>query len=401
METNKNRAKIFFLLTIFSVIFFNIGYLFGTGKIGFENGSFSFNKTINVLNKEVGKPKEVDFSLFWDAWNKVTENFNGELDSEKMMYGAISGMVSSLGDAYTVFYNGEEAKQLQEELSGSFSGIGAEVGEKDGKIVIIAPLDDTPAQKAGLKPQDEVVAINGDLTIGLTVDQAVSKIRGEAGTKVKLKIKRAEKDLEFEITREKITIKSVKHKQVQGYDVLEISSFNETTAEEFKKAIENIKNTKGIVVDLRSNPGGYLDVSTKIISEFIPKGKLILMQKDKNGNIEETKSNGGGFENIKVVILVNEGTASASEIFAGAVRDNDRGKIIGKKTFGKGTVQTIEELSGGNVLKVTIAKWLTPNGSEINKIGITPDYEVELTEEDAKKEIDPQLNKAIEILSKT
>lgn len=400
MERKQNKRKIIFLLTIFSVVFFNLGFLFGNEKIGFENGKLTFNKTVNVVNKEEGKPKEVDFSLFWDAWNKATENFNGETDPEKMMTGAIKGMVSSLGDAYTVFYTGEEAKQLQEELSGSFSGIGAEVGEKDGKIVIIAPLDDTPAQKAGIKPQDEVLEINGEHTLGITVDQAVSKIRGEAGTKVKLKLKRDGKELDVEITREKITIKSVKHKQVQGYDVLEITSFNETTGEEFEKAVGDIKNSKGIIVDLRSNPGGYLDVSSKIISEFIPKGKLILKQKDKKGNIEETKSTGGEFESTKIILLVNEGTASAAEIFAGAVRDNQRGSLVGKKTFGKGTVQTIEELNNGSILKVTIAKWLTPNGDEINKIGIKPDFEVEITEGDLTAGNDIQLNKAIELLNK-
>ena len=346
-----------------------------------------------------------DFSLFWSAWDQITQNYDGKLDYNKLIYGAIDGMVKSIGDPYTMFLTPDQSKQFDQDLEGSVTGIGAEVGIKDGRAVIIAPIADSPAHKAGIKPQDLIIKIGDTDTKGLDLNTAVSKIRGEAGTKVKLVIQRGDKTLNFEITRAKIEIKSVrweiKDKNI-GY--IEISRFDSKTSELIKEAATELKEkgVKAIVLDLRNNPGGYLDAAVDVSSQFVKNGTVVTEKRTVGKERkEEYHASGSGKltdPNIPMVVLVNEGSASASEIVAGALQDQKRATLIGEKTFGKGSVQAVESLGQGSTLHVTIAHWYTPNGKNINKAGLTPDIDVKLTEDDANSNRDPQLQKAIDYL---
>lgn len=346
-----------------------------------------------------------DFSLFWSAWDQITQNYDGNLDYNKLIYGAIDGMVKSIGDPYTMFLTPDQSKQFDQDLEGSVTGIGAEVGIKDGRAVIIAPISDSPAQKAGIKPQDLIMKIGDTDTKGLDLNTAVSKIRGEAGTKVKLVIQRGGKTLNFEITRAKIEIKSVRWEiKDNNIGYIEISRFDSKTSELIKEAATELKEkgVKAVVLDLRNNPGGYLDAAVDVSSQFVKNGTVVTEKrtvgKEKK---EEYHASGNGKltdSNIPMVVLVNEGSASASEIVAGALQDQKRAILVGEKTFGKGSVQSVESLGQGATLHVTIAHWYTPNGKNINKEGLAPDIEVKVTEDDANSNRDPQLQKSIDYL---
>jgi carboxyl-terminal processing protease len=289
-------------------------------------------------------------------------------------------------------------------MSGKFEGIGAEIGLREEKLIIVAPIDGTPANKAGLLPGDEIVTINGESTVGFSVEKAVTQIRGEKGTEVKLEIARKDQDglKIFTIIREIIDIPNIKVEEKDGIAIISISQFQAETAQELdsKLAELNQKGIKKVVLDLRNNPGGYLQSAVDIIELFAPKGSIAVTEKSKNDKVLEelkTKKN-PKYGDIKLVVLVNEGSASASEIVAGALRDLKKTQLIGKKTFGKGVVQSIQEFSDGSVLKYTIAEWFTPSGKAINKEGINPDVEVELKAEDIKDKKDPQLDKTMEII---
>ncbi|TSC93085.1 MAG: Uncharacterized protein Athens101428_746 [Candidatus Berkelbacteria bacterium Athens1014_28] len=398
----KNQTKKIIGIVILSL--FAAFLLFSGGcYFGYRFGR-EFLPPSYIKNASNDQEKSIDFSLFWQTWNKVRETYIGDSDPEKMLYGAISGMVNSLGDPYTVFLTPEESRKLSEDLSGEFEGIGAELSMKDGKIVIVAPLSGSPAEKSGLKGKDVILEIDGETTANLTIDGAIDKIRGAAGSVVKLTIQREGNaaPLEFSITREKISVPSVKYEtKTSGSKkiaVLKISQFGDDTQELLDKFAKEIVAAKvdGIVVDLRDNPGGYLDTAISASSLFLESGKVVVIESDKNSGKKEYKSSGETvLENLSVVILVNGGSASAAEIFAGALKDNGRAKLVGEKTFGKGSVQEIEPLLGGSSLKVTIAKWLTPSGTEINKVGITPDFVVAASE---NSDADPQLDKAVELL---
>lgn len=346
-----------------------------------------------------------DFSLFWSAWDQITQNYDGELDYTKLIYGAIDGMVKSIGDPYTMFLTPEQSKQFDQDLEGSITGIGAEVGIKDDRAIIIAPIADSPAQKAGLKPQDIILKIGDTDTKGLDLNTAVSKIRGEAGTKVNLTIQRGDKTLTFEIVRSKIEIKSVRWEiKDNNIGYIEISRFDSKTSDLIKNATTELKDkgVKAIILDLRNNPGGYLDAAVDVSSQFVKNGTVVTEKrtvgKEKK---EEYQASGNGKlidPNIPMVVLVNEGSASASEIVAGALQDQKRAILIGEKTFGKGSVQSVESLGQGSTLHITIAHWYTPNGKNINKEGLSPDITIKLTEDDANNNRDPQLQKAIDYL---
>lgn len=398
----KNQTKKIIGIIILSLV---VAFLIFAGGcyIGFRFGSDLVPPSY-INNAKSDQEKTVDFSLFWQTWNKVRETYIGDSDAQKMLYGAISGMVSSLGDPYTVFLTPEESRKLTEDLSGEFEGIGAELSMKDGKIIIVAPLSGLPAEKSGLKSGDVILEIDGGLTVGLSVDAAVDKIRGAAGSVVELKILRegSSAPLEFSITREKISVPSVKLEYKTSGNkkiaVLKISQFGDDTQNLLSQFAKEIVSSKanGIVVDLRDDPGGYLDTAISASSLFLENGKIVVIESDKDGSKKEYKSSGEAIlKNLPIVILVNGGSASASEIFAGALKDNGRAKLVGEKTFGKGSVQEIEPLLGGSSLKVTIAKWLTPSGTEINKVGITPEFVVADSDDPNS---DPQLDKALELL---
>jgi carboxyl-terminal processing protease len=350
-------------------------------------------------------PEEIDFSLFWEAYHKLQEKFvdKEKIDIQKIIYGAISGMVNSLQDPYTVFLTPEQSKRFEEDVKGTFEGVGMEIGIKKGQLQVIAPLEGTPAQRAGLKAGDKILKIDDKSTEGMTLEEAVSLIRGPKGTKVKLTIFREgwEKEREFEIVREVIQVPSLKWEMKDDIIYLRIYQFSERASFDFAKAAIEIlsKPSQKMILDLRDNPGGYLEVAQDIAGWFLEEGKTVVIEDFGNGERKEYKSEGPAkFSDYKIVVIINQGTASGAEILAGALRDNLGTILIGEKSFGKGSVQEMEKLSGGSSLKITVAKWLTPKGKLISEIGLEPDVKVEMTEKDFEEGKDPQLDKAIEIL---
>lgn len=407
-ERNHAIFKRYFL--IFAVLFLLVGsFWFGysKGKDDGTGGVLGYPLSSTAITNKFSQDKaEVDFALFWKVWSLLEEKYvnNKTLNAQDLVYGAIKGMLKATGDPYTNFFDPKETKEFSQDISGSFEGIGAELGIKDAILTVIAPLDESPAQKAGILAGDKILKINDASTTDLAIEQAVDLIRGKKGTEVKLIVlhKGGQETSEIIITRGIIQVKSVKIEFKEG-DIahLKINQFGEKTATEFDAAMNQIisRNSRGIVLDLRNNPGGFLDKSVDIASRFIPKGKVVVIEEDGEGKKESIHTTGGDKLNgIPMVVLLNEGSASASEILAGALRDNLQSKLIGKKSFGKGSVQEFIDLPGKASVKITVAKWLTPNGDYIMEKGINPDVDVELSLEDFKNNKDPQMDKAIEII---
>jgi carboxyl-terminal processing protease len=325
-------------------------------------------------------------------------------DKAKAEIGAVKGMVNSLDDPYTVYFSKEEYTEFTENLEGQFQGIGAIIGKREDQLIIISPIEGTPASKAGLLAGDAIITINDESTIGLTVEKATTKIRGKKGTEVKLEISREgwSELKEFKIIRDTIDLPNIEVEEKNGIGMVSISQFQLETKSELDQAIAKLieKGVKGIVLDLRNNPGGYLQSAVEVTELFVPKGSVAVIEKGRDGKIiEELKTKKSPkYENVKLVILVNQGSASASEIVAGALRDLKQIKLVGQQTFGKGVVQSTKEFKDGSALKYTIAEWFTPSGKAINKEGIKPDFEVKLSAEDIKNNKDVQLEKAIEII---
>ncbi|MFZ2188146.1 MAG: S41 family peptidase [Candidatus Moraniibacteriota bacterium] len=395
------------LVTFFVVILLFASYAFGFSRGRGNATGFAGNALLEqaVLENKISK-NGVDFALFWKVWDTVKEKHinRNDLDAQKMVYGAISGMLKATGDPYTSFFDPQANKAFAQDLGGSFEGIGAELGIKDSLLTVVAPLDGSPAQKAGLRTGDKILKI-GDKTVSdLTIDESVALIRGKKGTEVKLTVlSNGEKDTkEISIIRDTIEVKSVKIDfKDNNIAHIEITKFGENTDKEFNQAVKNLlaKNTKGIILDLRNNPGGLLDKSVAIASRMIPEGKVVVTEEDSSGKKDNFSTAGGDtLSNIPTVVLINGGSASASEILAGALRDDQNTILIGEKSFGKGTVQELITLPQGSSVKVTVAKWLTPNGDYIMEKGINPDIEVKMTPEDYTNEKDPQLDKALEVL---
>ncbi|MDD3679089.1 MAG: S41 family peptidase [Patescibacteria group bacterium] len=398
-EQKNKKIKIGIIL----ISVFILGWFFGSQDAKISRVGF----TPKLIERDSSE-SSADFSVFWRAWDLIVEKYDGEVDFKKMIYGAIKGMSEALGDPYTVFMTPEESQALENELSGVIYGIGAEIGIKNDKLTVISPLSGSPAEEAGLMPGDIIIKIDDEETTKMSVDEAVSKIRGKEGTNVVLTIARGKTEKTYKIKRSKITIKSVNHEIIEeniGY--IEITRFDEKTTTNLRKALDEFasKNIEKIILDLRGNPGGYLDQSISVSSEFLEKGVIVTEKKDvdTNGKRYEYKASGRGKmtdKKYKIVVLVNEGSASAAEIVAGALKDHKRATIVGETTFGKGSVQEIENLSGGAKMRITVAHWYTPNGQNIAKSGIKPDIEAKLTEEDYDKGRDPQLKRAISILNK-
>ncbi len=371
--------------------------------------SFTFGVWIgkNQAICKICPPEEIDFSLFWEAYNKIQEKFvnPGKLDVQKMIYGAISGMTEILDDPYTIFLNPEKAEEFEEELSGFFEGVGMEIGIKEGQLTVVAPLKGTPAKKAGLRAGDKILKIDDIGTSDISIEEAVSLIRGPKGTEVTLTIFRTgwEKVKDFKLIRNTIRIPSLEWELIdEDIAYLRLYQFNQVLTSDFRKAAIEILGSpsKRIILDLRNNPGGYLDVAQDIAGWFLKKGEIVVIEdfgEGKEEKIYKTKGN-GEFSQYPLVVLINQGSASASEILAGTLRDNRGIKIIGEKSFGKGSIQEALNLRGGSLLKITVAKWLTPKGNSISDIGIEPDIEVGITEEDYEQDRDPQLDKAVEIV---
>jgi carboxyl-terminal processing protease len=368
---------------------------------GFFAGVF-----VGEFQCKVCPPEEIDFSLFWEAWYKLQEKFVNEekLNTQEMIYGAISGMVKSLDDPYTVFLKPEESKRFIEDVKGTFEGVGMEIGIKKGQLQVISPLEGTPAQRAGLRAGDKILKINGTSTIDMTIEEAVTFIRGPKGTEVTLTIFREEweKPKEFKIVREIIKVPSLKW-ELKNNDIayIKLYHFTEKAGWDFNKAAIEILNSpaKKIILDLRNNPGGYLEVAQDIAGWFLERGQVVVIEDFGEGKQKEYKARGNGLLfSHPLVILINQGSASGAEILAGALRDNRGILLIGEKSFGKGSVQELEKLTEGSSLKITIARWLTPKDELITDKGLEPDIKVEMTDEDFEQERDPQLEKAIEMI---
>lgn len=395
------------------LFFFVLLLMFGSYLLGLKRGEnnetiSSKGVSLELATLENTSPPEgvsVDFGLFWKTWNILKERHidRDKLDAQKMVYGAISGMLKATGDPYTSFFDPEEKKAFSEDLGGSFEGIGAELSIKDNLLTVIAPLDESPAQKAGLRAGDRILKIDDKIISDMTIDESVSLIRGKKGTEVRLTIlpKEDQNTKEITIVRNTIEVKSVKLEfKDGGIAVIEITKFGENTDKEFNDIVSKVlsTNVKGIILDLRNNPGGLLDKSIKIASKMIPKGKVVVIEEDSFGKKSDFKTLGGDvLSQIPTVVLIDEGSASASEILAGALRDDQKITLVGMKSFGKGSVQELISL-GDSSVKITVAKWLTPNGDYIMEKGINPDIEVKMTAEDYKDNKDPQLDKAIETL---
>jgi len=378
--------------------------------------SFSLGFYSGKLQCKICPPEEIDFSLFWEAWNKLQDKFvdKEKFDEKEMVYGAISGMVKSLDDPYTVFLDPKDSKRFIEDVKGTFEGVGMEIGQKKGQLQVIAPLEGTPAQKAGLRAGDKIIKVGDALTAEITIDEAVNLIRGPKGTEVTLTIYREEWEItkEIKIVRGVIEIPSLKWEllastgEADGKDkniaYLKLYQFSEKADSDFNEAAIEILNSPAekIILDLRNNPGGYLEVAQDIAGWFLSRGQVVVIEDFGKGIAQKIyKANGNAsLGEYPIVILINQGSASGSEILAGALRDNRDIKLIGEKSFGKGSVQELERLREGSSLKITVAKWLTPKGELITDIGLEPDIKIEMTEEDYEKDRDPQLDKAIEII---
>ncbi|MDD2257654.1 S41 family peptidase [Candidatus Falkowbacteria bacterium] len=401
MEKKYNSSWHSLILSLFFVVAaFGGGFYLGQGD--------SAPRSLAQNIQKVSETEEAfNFNIYWETWGALKEKYfdKNKLNDRDIFYGSLRGLVEAAEDPYTVFMTPEETKEFNEDMSGVFEGIGAEVGMRDETITIIAPLAGMPAEKAGLKAGDKVYAIDGESALGLSVDQAVKKIRGPKETSVTLTVIRDGETKTREITIERglIIIESVKTElRSDGIMVITVSNFNDDTELLFKKAVADTINNKakGLILDLRNNPGGYLDTAILMASEWIEEGPVLLEQ-NAAGRSQEYGAEGlARLDGFPTVVLINGGSASASEIVAGALRDYHKATLVGEPTFGKGSVQQIEDLSDGSSLKVTVATWMTPDGDYINEKGLEPDELVELTNEDFEAERDPQFTRALEILKK-
>jgi carboxyl-terminal processing protease len=363
--------KFTFIMGIFLVIFLTAGITtialtFGDEKV-----------------ESLAPDKHAEFEKLYTTYDKIKDNYYEEVDEEKLVDGAIKGMIKSLDDPYSAYMDKKEASSFDESISSSFEGIGAEIQEQDGKIMVVSPIKGSPAEKAGVKPNDIILSVDGKSVEGLTSSEAVLKIRGEKGTKVDLSISRAgeSEPIELTIKRDTIPIETVYAEMLDdGVAKIQVTSFSEHTVQELKTALEEMskKDMKGLVLDLRGNPGGLLDQAIKMASMFIPNGEVVLQVEDRSGKKQVEKSVNDGELKIPVVVLIDDGSASASEIVAAAVSESADIPLIGVKSFGKGTVQQADYFEDGTNFKYTAAKWLTPEGNWIHKKGIKPDITVKL-----------------------
>ena len=399
-----------FILTVLAAL--AVGFASGYSYSHYQGTGSLSGGLRQILNRDDGQPSNVDFSLFWAVWDTLHQKYvdQNKIDTQKLVYGAISGMVNAVGDPYTVFFEPQISKKFQEEISGAFSGAGMEIGKRNNVLTVIAPIKDSPAFKAGVKAGDRIIKIDTKATEDLSVEEAVNLIRGPKGSKVTLTLSPAgtTDTKEVTIVRDVIKIPAVAWTMRDGNVAhIELFTFNGNIDSEFEKAAQEIlkSNAESIVLDLRNNPGGLLDSAVTLAGYFLDRGSLVTAEHFGDNTKNEFRTDGDAeLKKYPVVILINGGSASASEILAGALHDNHGIKLVGEKSFGKGSVQELAKYLDGSSLKVTIAKWLTPNGVSISEKGITPDIEVKV---DAKQvesgEVvlgepgkDPQLDKALE-----
>jgi len=393
------------ILILFCTLFFWIG--FNKGKTSQDASAPLQLQSAVFTNKDKGAGKTIDFSLFWNVWDLLKNKYVDaeKLDAKTLYYGAIKGMLQATEDPYTTFFTAEENKQFNEDITGNFEGIGAELGVKNGILTIIAPLQGTPSEKAGLRSGDKIVKINGKNASDMSIEEAVDSIRGPKGSSVTLTIFRegSQDTQDITVQRDVINVKSVTIDwKENNIAYIKIMRFGDDTSKGFSLAISQVKARKasGLIIDLRNNPGGYLDASIDVASKLLPDNKIVVTEESGDKSQKKMYTRGGDVASgIETVVLINEGSASASEILAGALKDNrDNITLIGEKSFGKGSVQELIELPQGTAAKITVARWLTPNGIQINEQGIDPDQEIDLTLDDYNNNRDPQLDVAMQTL---
>ncbi|MBI2405822.1 PDZ domain-containing protein [Candidatus Microgenomates bacterium] len=411
MKISRSIARRVLFFVVGAVAFFGAGYWLGQAGLTIN---FQDSKPRVIISRELPPGKqELQFSLFWDVWDRLHRDYleKEKLDNRALIYGAIKGMVAGAGDPYTTFLPPSEQKRTVEDLSGSFEGVGIQIGFRGTQLAVIAPLEGTPAQKAGLKAGDFILFIKDEKrgiekgTVGIDLPTAVEAIRGPAGTEVKLTVSREGvlEPFEVNVMRAKIDVPSVELSFVgEGESLahLKLLRFGESTNKEWDTKVSEIlkkPGIKGVILDVRNNPGGFLNGAVYFASEFVRSGTIV-MQENAEGNRQNFTATGKGrLSNFPTVVLMNKGSASASEIVAGALRDLRGAKLIGEATFGKGTIQEAQELLGGAGLHITTARWLTPNGTWVNEKGLEPDIKVE---DKADTEEDEQLQRAVEELVK-
>jgi carboxyl-terminal processing protease len=379
--------KFHFIMLVFIIVFLSAGITTFALAFGKE-------KVVTVGTERT------EFKKLYNAYDTLKNGYYKNLNQQKLINGAIKGMVESLDDPYSDYMSNDEAKSFHSSISSSFEGIGAEIQEKDGHIQIVSPIKGSPAEKAGLKPNDLIISVDGKSLQGMTSTQAVTLIRGKKGTKVELSIQRPGTDtpVAVSLVRDTIPIETVYGEMVDNEIAkVQVTSFSTNTANELVTTLNDLqkKGMKGLVLDLRQNPGGLLDEAISISSMFVPKGKIVVKEQDRKGKITEVPSKNTGNPDLPLVVLIDKGSASASEILSAAVKESAGVPLVGEKSFGKGTVQTASDFSDGSNLKYTIAKWLTPNGNWIHKKGIKPDYEVALPDYATLPIINPDKELAI------
>ncbi len=416
----KNYERIFVYGVITAVV------LGGTFFAGTYVGKTSNTSDVMVKNT-IDPVTNIDFAPFWKTWKILDEKYvaaTSTTDQEKL-WGAIKGLASSEGDPYTVFFPPEESKTFENDISGNFEGVGFEVGMRNNVLTIIAPLKDSPAEKAGIKPGDKIIMIDGKSTADLTIDAAIKLIRGPKGTPVKLTILRdgVQGLIEKSVVRDIIDIPTIDTEvsapngststpekatglRKDGVFVIRLYSFTAQSPLLFREALRSFASSGShkLILDLRGNPGGYLEAAVDMASWFLPPGKVVVTEdfgKNEDNKVYRSKGYDVFDKNFQFIILVDGGSASASEILAGALQEYGKAKLVGMKTFGKGSVQELVKITPDTSLKVTIARWLTPQGRSISQQGIKPDYEVPVTQDDITKKKDPQMQKALELLNKT
>jgi len=407
VKLRQQKLKTLILILLFSGATFAGGWFVGNQgyEVEFKDSSLNI-RGVQIINKGTDThPQTIDFSVFWEVWDTLNDyHVDRPLDPQQLLYGALKGLAEAVGDPYTAFLPPPENREVQDNLNGRYEGIGAELGMRDERLTIISPLDGSPAEAAGVQPGDTILKVDDEETANLSLGEAVSKIRGPAETAVRLTLRRGEGEpFEVEITRQQITIKSVSWEQKdEGVVYIRVARFGEATNADWDRVVDEITTnqspiTKAIVLDVRSNSGGYLQASIHIASEFTNTGVIVYEEFGDGQKREFESDHRGRLTMVPVVVLINGGSASASEILAGALRDLKGSQFVGERSFGKGTVQDAVEFDDGSSVHVTIARWLTPNGDNVDEIGLEPTVVVEITEEDANAGVDSQLEKAIEI----
>lgn len=401
MNYTKKQIQNFLGATCVLVFIFTLGIY-----VGYNNKPW-VEKVAGIDNKnpttQIGN--DTDFEPFWKVWGLINEKYPHpeEATGQDRVWGAIEGLTSSLNDPYTEFFPPQESKQFMEQISGEFSGVGMEVGMKDNILTVVAPLKGSPAEKAGIKPGDKIIKIDSKITTDMKVDEAVKLIKGKAGTSITLTLYRQgdEQPFDVKLIREVITIPTIESViRNDGIQILNIYNFGAGVTDEFKKEITAFKDSgrNKLIIDLRNNPGGFLDAAVEIASYFLPQGDVIVKEDYGTKQAEDVfRSKGYNVvdSDVKIVLLVDGGSASASEILAGALSEHKRATLIGEQTYGKGSVQELIPITDDTSLKITVAKWLTPNGVSISLKGLAPDIKVSITKDDIQKKLDPQLDRAV------